>query len=120
MPLQLRQQIGVGFEDGIDKINIGFLPWLDDNSFQTKNNYIEQQIKVGDAISLMPTHNGGTSIRHNNRIIGMLKTGTIICPPNGLSGYIVTSVLNILTKIVLIMTDEILKLIIPRTGMKIA
>jgi ATP-dependent DNA helicase RecQ len=94
LPPELRQQIGVGFEDGIDKINIGFLPWLDVVGFQQKNTYIEQNVRTGDAIRLMPTHNGGTSIRHGNQLIGMLRGGILNCPPNGLSGYIVTNVLR--------------------------
>lgn len=94
LPPEYQQRIGIGFEDGIDKINIGFLPSLEDASFQIKNTYIEQNIRTGDAVKLMPTRNGGTSIQHKGQIIGLLKRGTLLCPPNGLSGYIVTNVLR--------------------------
>lgn len=94
LPSDVQRKIGVGFEDGIDKINIGFLPWVDENSFRQKNDYIERHVRTGDSIVLKPTKNNGTSIWHNGQLIGMLRGGIITCPANGLSGYIVTSVLR--------------------------
>jgi ATP-dependent DNA helicase RecQ len=96
LPDNERQEIGVGFEDGIDKLNLGYLSWdrMDEMSFRRKMGHIEHQIRIGDAIRLMPTTNGGTSIWHNAQLIGMLRNNTLNCPPNGMSGYVVTGVLR--------------------------